>query len=100
MLFRSHEKTGWDPAQILERVGTRVTTIGAKGVRIARRGEPTVEVGVVPARTIAEPTGVGDAFRAGFLTATGGVLAWSGQRRSAPCSRPASSRRSAPRSTS
>ena len=65
-----HEKTGWDPAQILERVGTRVTTIGAKGVRIARRGEPTVEVGVVPARTIAEPTGVGDAFRAGFLTAT------------------------------
>ena len=65
-----HEKTGWTAAEVLEVVGTRVTTLGDKGVRISRRGEPDVEVGVVPARRIAEPTGVGDAFRAGFLTAT------------------------------
>jgi len=65
-----HEKTGWDEAEVLQRVGTRITTLGAQGVRITRRGAPVVEVGVVPARQIAEPTGVGDAFRAGFLSAT------------------------------
>ncbi len=66
-----HEKTGWNEAEVLERVRTRVTTLGPKGVRITRHGEPPVEVGVVPARGVAEPTGVGDAFRAGFLAATG-----------------------------
>jgi adenosine kinase len=65
-----HEKTGWSPADVLERVGTRVTTHGAGGIVVERRGEETLHVGVAPAREIAEPTGVGDAFRAGFLTAT------------------------------
>ena len=37
---------------------------------IERKGEPPVRVAVAPAREVAEPTGVGDAFRAGFLTAT------------------------------
>lgn len=67
-----HEKTGWDEAEVLSRVGTRVVTLGVKGVQISRRGEPTIEVGIVPARAVAEPTGVGDAFRAGFLCA----VAW------------------------
>ena len=67
-----HEKTGWDEAGVLERVGTRVVTLGAEGVRITRRGEAPVEVGVVPAHGETEPTGVGDAFRAGFLCA----VAW------------------------
>ena len=65
-----HEKTGWSSAQVLERVGTRVTTHGAKGITIDRRGHEQVRVPVAPARTVAEPTGVGDGFRAGFLTAT------------------------------
>jgi adenosine kinase len=65
-----HEKTGWGAADVLERVGTRVTTHGAGGVVVERRGEDALHVGVAPAREIAEPTGVGDAFRAGFLTAT------------------------------
>jgi adenosine kinase len=65
------EKTGWDDDEVLERVGVRVVTLGVKGVRISRKGEPTVEVGIVPAREVAEPTGVGDAFRAGFLCAVG-----------------------------
>jgi adenosine kinase len=67
-----HEKTGWDEAEVLDRVGTRVTTLGVEGVRVTRRGRPPVEVGVVPARGRTEPTGVGDAFRAGFLCA----VAW------------------------
>jgi len=65
-----HDKTGWSPKDVLARVGTRVTTHGAGGVVVERAGEPALHVGVVPAREVAEPTGVGDAFRAGFLTAT------------------------------
>ncbi|GLW72985.1 kinase [Kitasatospora phosalacinea] len=60
-------KTGWSADEILERVGTRVTTLGAKGVRIQRRGEPDIVVGCPAEERKADPTGVGDAFRAGFL---------------------------------
>ena len=66
-----HEKTGWTAEQVLDRVGTRITTHGAEGIRITRRGEPELHVGVAPAREVVEPTGVGDGFRAGFLVATG-----------------------------
>lgn len=65
-----HEKTGWSPSDVLDRVGTRVTTHGAGGIVVERNGEPPLQVDVAPARQIAEPTGVGDAFRAGFVTAT------------------------------
>ncbi len=64
------DKTGWTDEHVLDLVGTRITTQGAKGVLVQRKGEPDLAVGVVPARAVAEPTGVGDAFRAGFLTAT------------------------------
>lgn len=63
-----HAKTGWSDADVLELVGTRVTTHGPKGVVVQRRGEPDLHVGVVPAEVVADPTGVGDGFRAGFLT--------------------------------
>lgn len=66
------QKTGWSAEEVLQRVGTRVVTHGEAGVVIERRGEDTVRVGVVPAAEIADPTGVGDAFRAGFLAG----LAW------------------------
>lgn len=65
-------KTGWSADEVLARVGTRVTTLGARGVRIERAGGETVEVGVPEEETKADPTGVGDAFRAGFLAG----LAW------------------------
>ncbi|GAA1193652.1 adenosine kinase [Kitasatospora gansuensis] len=60
-------KTGWSGEEILGRVGTRVTTLGAKGVRIQRAGEPDVTVGCPVEERKADPTGVGDGFRAGFL---------------------------------
>ena len=66
-----HDKTGWSEQDVLEVVDTRITTHGAKGITIARQGEPTIEVAPAPAREVVEPTGVGDAFRAGFLCATG-----------------------------
>jgi adenosine kinase len=66
------QKTGWSSEEVLSRVGVRVTTLGPKGVRIDRAGEPSLHVDAAPEVKKVEPTGVGDAFRAGFLTA----LSW------------------------
>jgi adenosine kinase len=60
-------KTGWSAAEILDRVGTQVTTLGADGVRILARDAAPIEVKAAAGVTAVEPTGVGDAFRAGFL---------------------------------
>ncbi|MEV5980072.1 carbohydrate kinase family protein [Streptomyces sp. NPDC052114] len=61
-------KTGWSDAEILAKVGHRVTTLGSRGVRIEAVGQDPVEVGVPEEEAKVEPTGVGDAFRAGFLS--------------------------------
>jgi adenosine kinase len=65
-------KTGWTDAEILARVGHRVTTLGSRGVRIERAGAELIEVGCAEETAKLDPTGVGDAFRAGFLSG----LAW------------------------
>jgi adenosine kinase len=64
----TERKTGWSGEELLARVGVRVTTHGKDGTTIERAGEPRIDVPVVAAGTIADPTGVGDAFRAGFLS--------------------------------
>jgi adenosine kinase len=63
----TEQKTGWSSDEILDRVGTRVTTLGPNGVRIERRGEDMIQVPTPKETHKADPTGVGDAFRAGFL---------------------------------
>jgi adenosine kinase len=63
------QKTGWSAEEILDRVGTWVVTLGAEGVRIEKRGAEPIAVAAVPEIEKVEPTGVGDAFRAGFLAA-------------------------------
>ena len=63
------KKTGWSSREILQRVGTRVVTLGAEGARVERDGEEPIVVAAVPETAKVEPTGVGDAFRAGFLAA-------------------------------
>ncbi|WP_405660253.1 carbohydrate kinase family protein [Streptomyces sp. NBC_01166] len=67
-------KTGWTETDVLARAGTWITTLGEKGCRIQRRGEPPVEVAAVPVAEPRDPTGVGDGFRAGFLAAVAGGL--------------------------
>ncbi|HVU60985.1 MAG TPA: carbohydrate kinase family protein [Mycobacteriales bacterium] len=62
-------KTGMSAEAVLAAVGTRVTTHGADGAVIQQTGEADIRVPVVPADKIVDPTGVGDAFRAGFLAA-------------------------------
>lgn len=61
------QKTGLSEAQIDAQVGIRVTTLGKKGALIVDQDGTEVQVGVVPSTADAEPTGVGDAFRGGFL---------------------------------
>ncbi|MEV0743533.1 carbohydrate kinase family protein [Streptomyces sp. NPDC050549] len=63
------ERTGWRRADVLDEVGAWVTTLGETGVRIERRGQDPLTVPAVPGVRAVDPTGVGDAFRAGFLTA-------------------------------
>jgi adenosine kinase len=65
------QKTGWSRGEVLSRVGTWVVTLGPEGVRIEREGEQPLHVPAVPEVHKVEPTGVGDAFRAGFLAALG-----------------------------
>jgi adenosine kinase len=60
-------KSGWDSAQILARVGVRITTLGSAGARIDQQDQPPVTVPAVPDAKPVDPTGSGDAFRSGFL---------------------------------
>lgn len=67
-------KTGWTEADVMAQVGLRVTTLGAEGVDIVGADGTNIHVGVVPETALVDPTGVGDAFRAGFLTGRGAGL--------------------------
>jgi adenosine kinase len=67
-------KTGWADDDVLDRVGTWVTTRGRLGATIESCERPTISVPVVAPAGPAEPTGVGDGFRAGFLAGIAGGL--------------------------
>lgn len=66
------QKTGWSDEEMLDHVQIRVTTLGPKGVVIDRKGEPPLAVAAAAEESKVDPTGVGDAFRAGFLS----TIAW------------------------
>jgi adenosine kinase len=60
------KKTGLDEAQLLERVSTIVVTLADKGSRIVTQ-EQVYTVPIAQPDAILEPTGVGDAYRAGLI---------------------------------
>ena len=62
------QKSGLSEAQVMSQIQLRVTTLGEKGVDIVGSDGTFVHVGIVPETHQADPTGIGDAFRAGFLT--------------------------------
>jgi len=66
------KKTGWGMSDFHDNVEICITTLGARGVRIESASFPTIEVGVAKERAKVDPTGIGDAFRAGFISG----LAW------------------------
>lgn len=62
------QKSGWTEAEVMSQIGLRVTTLGAHGVDLVSPDGTTIHVDVVPEKVQTDPTGIGDAFRAGFLT--------------------------------
>jgi adenosine kinase len=60
------ERTGWSPAQIAERVKAYIITRGGEGSTwVTKTGETTIPC-ATPVRVV-EPTGCGDAYRAGLI---------------------------------
>jgi adenosine kinase len=66
------QKTGWSARDVLERVDTRVTTHGRDGATVEDASGVLAKVATPTEARRADPTGVGDAFRAGYLAG----LAW------------------------
>jgi adenosine kinase len=69
------KKTGLDLDQILKIVDIVVVTRGEKGTSIYTNGNE-ISVPVVPPLKIVDPTGVGDAFRGGFLAGYSNGWSW------------------------
>jgi adenosine kinase len=62
----TRETTGLDEEAIAKRVGSLVVTLGEQGSRL-RRGDERLEIRAVPSPEVVDPTGCGDAWRAGYL---------------------------------
>ena len=60
------KKTGWSTKQILGKTEILVTTLGAKG-SIIRQGDKTYKIPPAKPRNTLDPTGAGDAYRAGLI---------------------------------
>jgi adenosine kinase len=73
-MFR--QKTGLDVAGLLALTPHLITTRGEKGSLLQTDGA-SVEVPAVPARQVLDPTGAGDAYRAGLLKGLAQGCDWS-----------------------
>jgi adenosine kinase len=71
------ERTGLSLDAIAERVDALIVTMGGAGARIHTDGA-VLEIPAVPATAVVDPTGCGDAFRAGLLY--GIVQGWNWER--------------------
>ncbi|NOR83442.1 MAG: carbohydrate kinase family protein [Ardenticatenales bacterium] len=69
------KKTGWTEAEVLTRAGGLIITMGDRGSNLRIGGEEHQIPIVLPTR-IADPTGVGDAFRGGLLRGYSLGLPW------------------------
>lgn len=61
------EKTGLSERDLLELARIWVVTLGERGSRILVQGGSRIEVPAAPVREVKDPTGAGDAYRAGFV---------------------------------
>jgi len=69
------ERTGVPLESLAKRVDAVIETLGADGSRIYADGR-TVHIPVVPAKAVVDPTGCGDAYRAGLLYGIGQRWEW------------------------
>ncbi|MCA9956546.1 MAG: carbohydrate kinase family protein [Ardenticatenaceae bacterium] len=69
------DKTGLNEEQILQHVGSLLVTLAGEGARLVIEGHE-IRIPVVPPYTITDPTGAGDAFRAGMMRGMQLGLPW------------------------
>ena len=69
------DRTGWSPHEIAERVEALIVTRGGEGSYIYMSGK-RIEIPVAKANVIVDPTGCGDAYRAGLLYGLMNGLEW------------------------
>jgi adenosine kinase len=62
-----HERTGMDDNAMLETVAAIITTLGAEG-SVIKTKDQTIAVPPCMPDSVDDPTGAGDAYRAGFFT--------------------------------
>jgi adenosine kinase len=60
------ERTGWSVADVMKHVKALIVTRGGEGSVIHANGE-TYEIPCAKAREVLDPTGCGDAYRAGLI---------------------------------
>ena len=60
------QKSGWGVSELLERVEALIVTRGAAGSAIYTR-DAEIAIPAAPARDVVDPTGCGDAYRAGLI---------------------------------
>jgi adenosine kinase len=69
------ERAGISTEELKAKVPTLIVTFGAKGSKIFNEGE-TIEIPAVPADAEVDPTGCGDAYRAGLLFGIAHKWSW------------------------
>jgi len=69
------DRTGWSEEQVAARVRALIVTHGANGSTIRAGGERH-EIPAVKPRAVLDPTGCGDAYRAGLLHGIARGLSW------------------------
>lgn len=68
-------KTGWSEEEIAAQTETLIVTYGERGSTITHAGR-TIPIPVATPRQIAEPTGAGDAYRAGIIKGVTRNFSW------------------------
>ena len=69
------ERTGMSPHEIAEQVDAMIVTLGPEGAHIYT-DDKRIDIPAAPARHLHDPTGCGDAFRAGLLYGLMNSLGW------------------------
>ena len=69
------QKSRWGVSEIMQHVETLIVTRGAAGSTIYTRGEE-LRIPAAPARALVDPTGCGDAYRAGLIHGLLNGLDW------------------------
>lgn len=69
------KKTGWSETEILQKSGILVVTLGENGSLI-RTADSEHRIPAAKPESVQDPTGVGDAYRAGLLTGIASGFSW------------------------